>query len=188
MTLTCLLRATESVLCLEVTPENLAGIKNEMASTAPGQSFSPGTLLDDPLRLYVLHSMFPPLIAKTHTGTGEPGLVTEDVDTGIDDAMYTTGLLCHFSSPSDRSDILQLLIGNWRWSRGWSEWRLLPLRLVSHNESFAQRTLGNSLEVASGRLKLYECWLVPCTATDLHFLVPYLLPISYKQFASSPAP
>jgi hypothetical protein len=102
----------ESALGLEIKPEHLASIKKDIAALAPGQFFDPGPATDEPLRGPLLHSMFPPIIAKTRTGTGDSGSVGDDVGPGVNEAVYATGLLCHFSSPSDRSDILQLLIGH----------------------------------------------------------------------------
>lgn len=102
----------KSALGLEVKPEHLPSIKKDVVALWPGQFFDPGPVTDEPLQSPLLHSMFPPIITKTCTGTGDSGSGGGDVDPGIDEAVYATGVLCHFSSPSDRSDILQLLIGH----------------------------------------------------------------------------
>jgi hypothetical protein len=93
-------------LGLEVKLEHLASIKHP-AALAPGD---PGPVTDEPLWSPLLHSTLTPIISKTRTGIGDSGSSGGNVDPGVDEVVGTTGLLCHFSSPSNRSDILQLLV------------------------------------------------------------------------------
>jgi hypothetical protein len=78
--------------------EHLAGIKKDIAALAPGQFFDLGPVTDEPLRGPLLHSIFPPIIAKTRTGTGDSRSGRGDVDPGVDEAVCATSLLCHSSS------------------------------------------------------------------------------------------